>query len=89
MKFSDGSTWAVPVLTIAMHHARTHAHESQVMEYLHEETLPLFGETITEVEDWAKNNMDWSDVADEAVKVFEPKTLDYQQEWLDCKTMLK
>ncbi len=90
MKFSDGSTWALPVLTIAWNHAMHYSEsEADAIEYLNNETLPLFGNSVDEIEDWAKNNMDWSDVADEAIKVFEPKTLDFQQEWMDCETMLK
>lgn len=88
MKFSDGSTWAVPVHVIAMNHAMSYAPEQDVIRYLHEETIPLFGDP-NEIQDWAQNNMDWSDVEREAVKVFESKKLNFQKEWGECEVKVK
>ena len=45
------------------------------------ETEKLFADDY-EVIDWAVNNMDWSDVADEAVLAKRAKT-DYQEGWLE------
>lgn len=89
MKFSDGTTWAIPIHTIAMHHAMSHAYEQELMEQLHNVTLPLFKEKPEQVEAWAKGNMTWDDVKDEAVKIFDPNQPDFANEWLTCKTIVK
>ncbi len=89
MKFSDGCTWAVPVHVIAMHHAMSHAFEKELMEQLHDVTLPLFEESPDVIETWAKGNMTWDDVKAEAVKVYDPKQPNFANEWLTCETVVK
>lgn len=90
MTFSDGSKWAVPVSTIALNRAERYVaeHNHDLMLSLQEDTLPLFASDASEVADWAKNNMNWSDVKDEAVQLSGP-TVNFEQEWIDCSTEVK
>lgn len=47
--------------------------------------MPLFRSDAYEVEDWAANNMDWSDVRSHAVQVAPPRPRDgeYQEGWVN------
>lgn len=78
---SDGSKWAVTVLAIAQHRAECYADRfDSFMQSLDEDTIPLFEGNEDEVEDWARNNMDWADVKDVAVCV-SPPDCDYEDGW--------
>lgn len=65
----DGSKWAVPVEVIAMNRATYYAKNDgiTVEESLNKDTYPLFESDEFEIEDWAANNMNWSDVEHLAV----------------------
>jgi hypothetical protein len=80
----DGSKWDVPVSAIAQHRAEYYAHEfgGDVQESLNEDTLPLFEADHYEVEDWAANNMNWSDVERVAV-MSAAGEIDYQDGWVN------
>jgi hypothetical protein len=83
----DGSTWAVPVEIIARNRAKNYAAEfgGDVERSLSEDTAALFAVDPYEAQDWAVNNMDWSDVAAHAVKVADRPPLtaeDFQKGWL-------
>lgn len=60
----DGSRWAVPVLAIALDRAAHYAKEfdGDAERSLEEDTMPLFEADPYNVQDWAVNNMNWSDV---------------------------
>ena len=89
MQLSDGSTWAVPVSTIAMHHAMSHALEDELMDYMYTKTLPLFIDP-TNLMRWAKAQMSWEDVQADAVLIRPaPSKINFNQEWLDCKVIVK
>lgn len=83
----DGSTWHVPVMAIARNRADNYKDEfdNDIERSLNEDTLPLFAESEYEIYDWAQNNMNWSDVADQAVKVGEtPKPkIDWEECWVN------
>lgn len=81
----DGSKWDVPVLFIAQDRAQHYAGEfsGNVEMSLSEDTLPLFEDDDYEIEDWAVNNMNWSDVAGQAKIVKEQSAPDYQEGWLN------
>lgn len=89
LKFSDGSTWAVPIYTIMMNHAEFYAGRSGTdpMTVLEKETIPFFEEDDYNIEDWAKNNMNWTDVVEHAIQVTKP-ILDYQIEWTTSKVKI-
>ncbi len=82
---ADGSVWAVPVAIIATSRATHYAHEfdGDVKRSLDEDTLPLFAADPFEVQDWASNNMKWSDVAHAAFKIKEPEPCDFQEAWVN------
>lgn len=83
----DGSRWAVPVEVIALDRARFYAEEfgDNVARSLEEDTLPLFSAHEREIADWAKNNMNWEDVAAHAVRLpdEDEPTVDYQEGWVN------
>lgn len=90
MKFSDGSTWVVPVHVIAMNRAEQYAGEyDDVHASLVQDTLPLFAQNPDEITDWAKNNMNWADVEHEAVQIRKPNGVNYQSEWVDCEVIIR
>lgn len=80
----DGSTWAIPVAVIAQSRARYYAareHAGDMTAAL-AATLAEFDADEDEVEDWAANNMNWSDVASCAVRLKGP-TVDYAEGWVN------
>lgn len=90
---ADGFTYAVPVMKIAEKRASYYSHEFGNDEGLSmiEDTLPLFEADSFEIEDYAKNNMHWSDVERFALKLErkdKPKP-DYQDEWVNNKFTIK
>jgi len=82
---SNGETWEIPVTVIAESRASYYSKEfdGDVQESLIKDTLPLFSSDNYEIEDWAKNNMDWDDIEDEAKLI--SSTFDYQEAWLDSE----
>ncbi len=86
VEMEDGSRWAVPVPVIATHRASCYAEEfnGDVERSLEEDTYPLFEADAYECADWAKNNMNWEDIVDEAVRVVDAKEeVDYQEGWVN------
>ncbi|MET3929519.1 hypothetical protein ABIE51_001406 [Lysobacter sp. OAE881] len=81
----NGTTWAVPVEIIARSRATHYAHEfdGDVERSMAEDTMPLFDSDDYEVEDWAANNMNWSDVAEHAFRLSGPGQPDMQEAWIN------
>ncbi|MEW6560392.1 MAG: hypothetical protein AB1412_09370 [Pseudomonadota bacterium] len=48
-----------------------------------EDTMPLFEQDHYEVEDWAANNMNWSDVESQAKKLQDAPAPDFQDGWMN------
>jgi hypothetical protein len=89
---SDSTRWAVPVDVIARNRAAHYAHEfdGDVERSLNEDTLPLFAVDDYEIEDWAKNNMNWSDVMGSAWRVESPsKEALYEDDWPNAPTVFQ
>lgn len=86
----DESVWAVPVEVIAINRATSYASEfgGDVQTSLDQDTLPLFNSAPFEIEDWAANNMNWSDVAAQARLIREGET-DYQEGWVNGEKEVK
>jgi hypothetical protein len=82
---SDGSWWGVPVELIARHRASHYASEfgGDVERSLREGTLPLFEIDSYEIEDWAANQMDWSDFDGHQVKIHEAPPPDFRAAWMN------
>ena len=82
---SDGSKWAVPVDIVAQNRAKYYAHEfgDDIKRSLDEDTLPLFNGSPYDVQDWATNNMNWSDFEGHRIKTKEAPMPDFQEEWVN------
>jgi len=82
---SDGSKWDIPVSVIAKHRADYYKHEfdNDIGRSLEEDTWPFFEQYSCDIEDWAENNMDWTDVAAKAVRVRDSDDIDYQEGWVN------
>lgn len=85
IKMSDGSKWAVPVDMIAYHRAKHYAHEygGNIERSLAEDTVPLFESDDYEIEDWAVNNLNWSDFKGYQVRIDESQEPDFEDEWIN------
>lgn len=85
IEMPDGSKWGVPVEMIARNRAEHYASEfgGDVERSLAEDTIPLFESDDYEVEDWASNNMNWSDVAAQAKKLQDAPEPDFQKAWVN------
>jgi hypothetical protein len=88
---SDGSKWGVPISEIAKKRAAHYAHEfdGDAQRSLNEDTLPLFEEDDYAIEDWAVNNMNWSDFKGLEVKVGDATPLDFQEAWMSGRKYIK
>lgn len=80
---SNGEVWSVPVSVIALHRARYYAkkYDGDLTKSYNEDTLPLFEDDFYEIEDWAKNNMNWCDISAEARLI--SASYDYQDAWVE------
>lgn len=80
----DGSKWAVPVMIIAANRAKHYAHEfgDSIQRSLDEDTLPFFESDIDAIEDWAVNQMNWSDFDGHQVKIKDADQPDFQEAWM-------
>lgn len=81
----DGEKWIIPVSFIANNRSSYYADlnfDGDIGRSLKEDTLPLFSSDDFEVKDWARNNMNWSDVKGVAMKVSD-STCDYQEGWVN------
>jgi len=89
LEVPDYGTVAVPVATIARNRAEHYKHEfgGDVERSLAEDTWPLFELDSFECEDWARNNMNWSDVKDAHVTIERevPPGPDFQEAWTDAE----
>jgi hypothetical protein len=86
VEMPDGSLWDIPVAFIARHRATEYAceFEGDIERSLTEDTLPCFAESPFQIQDWAANNMNWSDVAVVARRVTpQPKPVDYEEGWVN------
>jgi len=84
VSFSNGEKWSVPVRIIATHRARYYAIEfsNDLQTSLEKDTIPLFESDHYEIDEWAKNNMDWSDVEEHASCI--STEFNYTEAWVDC-----
>jgi hypothetical protein len=80
----DNSVWAVPVQLIAMNRAESYSKEfdGDIQRSLAEDTLPLFKGSDYEIESWAANNMNWSDV-EHAARCVSGGETNFQEGWVN------
>ena len=74
----EGDEWAIGVQHIITHRANVYGGTDESFQ----KTVNLFESDDFEIEDWAVNNMNWSDVESYAVKVKECK-LDMDTAWAE------
>ena len=74
----------MPTRIIAENRAEYYAKKNNITfaESLQNDTIPFFESDDYEIEDWARNNMDWSDVENYAEKM-KDVGLDMQEEWVN------
>lgn len=84
IQLPDQSVWGVPIAMIAQDRAKHYAHEfdGDVERSLAEDTLPMFEDDTYNIEDWACNNMNWSDFAEHQVKISDAPKPDFQEAWM-------
>lgn len=92
IRMSDGSEWDVPVMLIALDRAKHYAEEigefnGDIKRSFLEDTKPLFEEDLSEIFDWARNNMDWTDVKSFA-KMTRDSNRNYNKDWLNGDMVL-
>lgn len=80
----DGSEWSIPVSLIALDRANYYSKEynGNIEKSLNEDTVPFFEENYDEIEDWARNNINWSDVVKTA-KCIKPPVDNYEDGWMN------
>lgn len=83
----DGSVWGVPVDLIALNRAEHYKSEfgGDLGRSLAEDTMPLFEEDKYEIQDWAVNQMNWSDFNGHQKLLLPCSALteqDFQDAWL-------
>jgi len=90
----DGSKWDVPASIIAeeraVYFANNDVGHCLITSPKYKDWLSVYEQeywyTMNDflyLEDWATNNMNWSDVRSKAVKVEKPRPIDYQEGWLN------
>lgn len=85
VEMPDGSKWGVPVDMIARHRAMHYAHKfgGDVERSLTEDTMPIFKSDDYFIEDWAENNMNWSDFEGHQFKLSDEEPPDFQDAWVN------
>lgn len=80
----DGSIWEISAEVIAQHRAAAFADQfdDDVEASLQLDTLPTFQADPSEIIRWARNEMDWADVALFAQKV-DQKPMDLEEGWFE------
>ncbi len=80
----NGQKWGVPVDRIAFNRAHYYAKKDNISfdKSLKSDTIPLFEADDFEIEDWAQNNMNWSDVESYAVMIDASKDC-FQEGWMN------
>ena len=88
VQFSDRTWWKIPAKIIAESRAKYFAeHDAAIgdgtYDEVYKEEYEITINDSVELEDWAKNSMDWEDVKEFAVQD-RSEDADYEKEW--CNT---
>lgn len=85
VEMPDGSEWEVPIMVLIKDRAKAYAN----FDFDGDLDAAIRG-TIEEIDaddyiiiDWARNNMNWDDVKEHAVKVESEEEVDYQEGWVN------
>jgi hypothetical protein len=80
----DGSVWHIPIIIIAMNHAKYYASADEIsFEESLKNTTAMFLDDDYEIEDWARSNMNWEDVVTTAIMFKSPPESDHQEGWVN------
>ena len=87
----DGFTYAIPVMVIAENKGYCIAknYDDDFYAAMTEEVLPKFESLEYEIIDWAKNNMNWSDVEKHAIRLEKKREIDYHDVWVNGEMTIK
>lgn len=89
---SDNSKWSIPVFIIVTNKANYYAGKDKnnldVLKEKIDKVIELFNSDTYEIEDWAINNMNWSDVCDYA-ELVRSESIDYDSEWVSGEIEFK
>ncbi len=87
----DGFTYAIPVMVIAENKGYCMAkyYDDDFYAAMTEEVLPEFESSKYEIIDWAKNNINWSDVEKHAIRLEKKQEIDYQDVWVNGEMTIK
>jgi hypothetical protein len=83
-KMPDGSVWHIDARPIAEDRARHYAAKDPSTTY-DDEVRFAMGDDY-EVIDWARNNMDWDELAPHARMVTPPTPQSYDEQWTEAET---
>lgn len=81
----DGSVWKVPVWVIIANRAQAYADdEENDMSFMEAfvDSLELF-QSDTDIEDWARNNVNWDEVEPYAERAELARDTDFQEGWVN------
>lgn len=82
----DGQQWRIPIDVIVKNRAEYYAEIDNVsIEEATKDTEEYFDLDKYQIEDWARNNMNWDDVEFVAVKHREPDNEGYEDMWTNPK----
>lgn len=78
----NGEQWRVPIDAIVQNRSEYYAEKDNVSyEEAEAETIELFNSDTYEIEDWARNNMNWSDVSGQAILHQTKSVVMYDDMW--------
>ena len=81
---SNGDQYGVPAEVIADNYAKYYESRGEDYQENYDAMIHWFDTNDFEFADWAKNNMDWSDVVDKAVLVGSKKEEpDFEDGWVN------
>lgn len=88
LELENGQIWSIPVRVIAFHRAHYYEKKDDISfhDSLYKDTLPLFESDDYEIEDWAKNCMNWADVKIYAKLI--PHKCCMDKEWAEGKVTI-
>jgi hypothetical protein len=88
IEVAPGHVYAFPAEIVAINRAEHYKGEfgDSLERSLEEDTIPLFLASWFEADDWRRNNMDWADVQEHAVRVPVPGAPpDFDEGWVNGK----
>lgn len=81
---TNGDEYGVPAEVIADHYAKDYEMSGEDYKENYDAMIHFFDTNDFDFADWAKDNMDWSDVADKAVLVKRAEQeVDFQEGWVN------